>query len=472
APDALYRAQPLLAVRAAEARAWLGDFSSADTLLDQVEEQGTPAERSVLGYAAALRTRIAVFRNESAAAVAHGQRAVELLPADDTSARASALVELGSAQLLAGQLDEADKLLQEALTLAKQANARAEEWTALLRLARLERRRGRLRSAAAYLQSVLDATTELRVMSRTGAEYRLGALKLEWNQLDEAEAHVERAIGLDDRTTGRRLLGLWLWRVRADLLSARGDFGGALAALEHAAREAQRVRNIPELRRIRAATANIWIRTGDLVAARDWATQVSAETDEARPDNGSGRDDELLVRARLHLAEGAPARAIELLRTPLATAEAAGLVGDSVRFLVVVAVAYEQSGNRGRAISVLERALDLAEPGGYVRTFLDEGPSMISLLRAHRPTRAYVTRLLGTDADERPVGAVIEGAPSQRELEVLRLIAAGLDNAEIAERLVISVNTVKSHIHHLMNKLDTSNRMQLAARGRELHLVP
>src|SRR5262249_53879419 len=152
-------------------------------------------------------------RDESASAIAHGQRALDLLPALDTSARASALVELGSARLLAGQLDAADGLLQEALALARQANARAGEGATLLRLARLERRRGRLRSAAMYLQMVLDATTELRVMSRTGAEYRLGAIKLEWNLIDEAEAHIERAIGLDERTTGRRLLGLWLWRV-------------------------------------------------------------------------------------------------------------------------------------------------------------------------------------------------------------------------------------------------------------------
>src|SRR5262249_25829266 len=160
------------------------------------------------------------------------------------------------------------------------------------------------------------------------------------------------------------------------------------------------------------------------------------------------RDDELLVRARLHLIEGAPARAIELLRPPLAATEAAGMVGDAVRFLVVLAVAYEQLANRGRAVSVLEHALDLAEPGGYVRTFLDEGPAMLSLLRAHQPMRVYVRSLIGTHADSQPMQSALQDAPSQRELEVLRLIAEGLDNAQIAVRLVISVNTVKSHVHH------------------------
>ena len=473
APNALYHAQPLLVVRAAEARAWLGDFTSADSLLDHVELRGTTANQFVLGYAEALRTRLAVLRDDSEAGIAHGQRALELLPADDISARASAVVELGSAWLLAGGLAEADTLLHDALNLSRQANAKAEEWTTLLRLARLDRRRGRLHSAATYLQTVLDATTDLRVMARTGAEYRIGALKLEWNQLDEAEAHIQRAIGLDERTTGRRLLGLWLWRVRADLLTARRDFAGALAALDHAARDAVRLGNLPELRRIRAAVAEISIQTGDLASARDWARQVSAE---AEPDSlliGSGREAELLARARLHNAEGAPARAIELLKEPLAAAEAAGVVSDAVQYLVVLAVAADQLANHSQATAFLERALDLAEPGRYIRTFLDEGPAMIRLLHAVRPRRAYVTLLLRAAGEPLPSTptAFVKDPPSERELEVLRLIAGGLDNAQIADQLVISVNTVKSHAHHLMTKLGANNRIQLVARARELHLL-
>ena len=474
APDALYHAQPLLVVRAAEARTWLGDLSAADTLLDQLETRGTTADQAVLGYAAALRTRLAVLRDDSPAAIAHGQRALELLPDGDISARASALVELGSGWLLAGALDTADKLLHDALSLSRQANANAEEWTTLLRLARLDRRRGRLHSAATHLQAVLDATTDLRVMARTGAEYRLGDLMLEWNQLDEAEAHVERAIGLDERTTARQLLGAWLWRVRGDLLAARRDFARALAALEHAARDAERLGNVPELRRIRAAAAGISIQTGDLASARDWARQVSAEVDPDEPLIGSGREAERLVRARLHNAEGAPARAIELLQEALAAAEAAGVVSDAIRYLVVLAVAADQLANHAQAMAFLERAIDLAEPGGYVRTFLDEGPAMIRLLHAVRPLRAYVTMLVHAAGEHVPITPTtfVKDPPSERELEVLRLIADGLDNAQIADQLVISVNTVKSHAHHLMNKLGTNNRIQLVGRARELHLLP
>jgi LuxR family maltose regulon positive regulatory protein len=474
APGALYRSSPLLAVRAAEARTLLGDFQSADALMDQLKQRQALAEGSVLGYAAALQARIAVLRDDSAAAVAHGQRALELLPMEDDTARASALVELGSGWLLTGDLAAAEAALHEALSVARRAGARAEEWTTLVRLARLAIARGRLHGAATYFQAILAATADLRVMPRTIAEYRLGALKYEWDQLDEADGHVERAIGLDERTTGRRLLGAWLWGIRADLLRGRGDFAGALSALEQARLGAERLQNLPERRRIRATVAYVSILAGDLSSARDWAREVSAEPSDDVPANSSGREDEVLVRARLYLAEGVPARATSLLLEPLMAAESSGRINDAIRFLVVLAVAWDQLGDHPRALATVGRALDLAEPGGYIRTFLDEGPPMVGLLLRVKPARDYVTSLLrsvGQDADSKRTLSPVGGAPTERELEVLRLIAEGLDNAQIAEQLVISVNTVKSHAHHLLNKLDATNRMHLVARARELRLL-
>jgi LuxR family maltose regulon positive regulatory protein len=156
APEALYGALPLLAVRAAQALALLGEFRAAETLLDRLESRDPPAESSTLGYAAALRTRIAVLRDDGAAAIGHGRRALDLLPAGDTSARASALVELGSGWILDGELDAAEPVLQDALTAARLANDRAEQWVALVRLARLDIDRGRLHPAATKFQEILD----------------------------------------------------------------------------------------------------------------------------------------------------------------------------------------------------------------------------------------------------------------------------------------------------------------------------
>jgi LuxR family maltose regulon positive regulatory protein len=468
APQTLYAALPLLAVRAAEARALLGDFSGAETLLDQLESRVPAAELSTLGYAAALRTRIAVLRDDGAAAISYGQRALELLPTADASARASALVELGSGWLLNGELAAAEPILQDALVAARQATNKTEEWVTLLRFARLDIDRGRLHSAAVRFQAILDATTDLRVMPRTAAEYRLGSLKFEWNQLEAASVHVERAIGLDERTTGRRLLGSWLWRVRADLLLARGDLAGARFALEQAIAAAERLQNVPEQRRLRAAAARVDIMAGDLGSARTWASQ-------AEPGESGwvgGHEDELLVRARLSLAEGAPLAAVHLLAEPLASFRSRGRVGAAIRYLVVLALAQSELGDTARTRAALKEALDLGERGGYVRTFVDEGPPMLRLLRGYQPSSTYLASLVRAFGEQSPDALPHKDAPSERELEVLRLIAQGLDNPAIAEQLVISVNTVKSHAHHLMNKLDANSRVQLVARAHELQLLP
>jgi LuxR family maltose regulon positive regulatory protein len=468
APRTLYGALPLLSVRAAEARALLGDFSGAETLLDELESRAPPAEPSTLGYAAALRTRIAVLRDDGGTAIRYGQRALDLLPAADASARAGAMVELGSGWLLNGELDAAEPVLQDALVAARQANNKTEEWVTLVRLARLDIDRGRLHSAAARFQAILDATTDLRVMPRTAAEYRLGALKYEWNQLEAASLHVERAIGLDERTTGRRLLGSWLWRVRADVLLGRGDLAGARVALEQAIAAAERLQNVPEQRRLRAAVARVGIMAGDLSVARAWASQVESG------ESGwhAGHEDELLVRARLSLAEGAPLGAVKLLLEPTASFLSKGMVSAAIRFVVVLAVAQAELGDSARARAALEEALDLGERGGYVRTFVDEGPPMLRLLRGYKGASTYVGSLVRAFGGQSHDALPMKDAPSERELEVLRLIAQGLDNLAIAAQLVISVNTVKSHTHHLMNKLDANNRVQLVARAHELQLLP
>jgi LuxR family maltose regulon positive regulatory protein len=177
------------------------------------------------------------------------------------------------------------------------------------------------------------------------------------------------------------------------------------------------------------------------------------------------------VQARLSLAEAAPRGAVNLLLEPLASCRSRGQVSAAIRFLVVLAMAQSELGDNARARAALEEALDLGERGGYVRTFVDEGPPMLRLLRGYTPSRAYVASLVRAFGGQSHEALPLKEAPSERELEVLRLIAQGLDNAAIAEQLVISVNTVKSHTHHLMNKLVANNRVQLVARAHELQLL-
>jgi LuxR family maltose regulon positive regulatory protein len=150
----------------------------------------------------------------------------------------------------------------------------------------------------------------------------------------------------------------------------------------------------------------------------------------------------------------------------------------AIKILALQALAFQTEGDSEQALSVLERALSLAEPEGYVRTFIDEGEPMARLLRlalSRGIAPDYVARLLAALGEEaelasRAMESLIEPL-TERELEVLRLIVAGLSNPEIAEELFIAVSTVKSHVNHIYGKLTVENRVQAASRARTLNLV-
>jgi LuxR family maltose regulon positive regulatory protein len=161
-----------------------------------------------------------------------------------------------------------------------------------------------------------------------------------------------------------------------------------------------------------------------------------------------------------------------------------------IRIAVLQALAWQALGDISRALDVLERALVLAEPGGYVRTFLGEGAAMADLLRqakaqeakaqqakAQRVMQDYADKLLLAFDEMAPAESSHPGAAllieplTPREMEVLQLLVAGASNAQIAQELFITVNTVKRHITHILGKLEAENRTQAAMRARELGLV-
>jgi LuxR family maltose regulon positive regulatory protein len=188
---------------------------------------------------------------------------------------------------------------------------------------------------------------------------------------------------------------------------------------------------------------------------------------------------EQMTLARLAIAMGRSDEAAAILMLLLRTSEQLARTTSVIEILSLQAVAFDAQGDTAAALTALKRALSLAEPGGYVRIFLDEGEPMAQLLyraAAQGIAPGYIGKLLAlfpdVDSPAKDLAQVEMIEPlSDRELEVLRLIAQGLTNQEIAQRLFLSLHTVKWHAGNIFGKLGVKNRARAVAKARALGLM-
>lgn len=319
-------------------------------------------------------------------------------------------------------------------------------------------------------------------------------LSLDPDDSDAARAHLRRSEELGE------CAGLPEWPTRVWLLQARiaeieGDTERALDLLDEAERRSYRT-TLPELQPATAVKARLWSRQGRLAEARAWARERGLSVGDKLT---YLREFEHITLARLLIAsarqkqeDGARREATDLLGRLLEAAEASGRVGSTIEILVLQALASPVD-EIPAALAPLERALTLAEPEGYVQIFVDEGLPMLRLLEAHSaqrighsdPRQPYRDRLLaafqqqgaGADSTQPVLRSALERSNalpeplSPRELEVLRLVAQGLSNREIGERLHVAVSTVKGHNLAIFGKLQVQRRTEAVARARDLGLL-
>jgi len=286
----------------------------------------------------------------------------------------------------------------------------------------------------------------------------------------------------------------------ARVKQAEGDADGAWGMIHEAQQIAHKV-DMTEMDDIivAACQARLWIAQGNIQAARRWVEERELRAKEMREDATSShefRELERIMLARVYLAQGQPDEAIEVLRPLQIAAERLGRTRRMIEILTLQALARQQRGDTEAALMALNQALSLAEPGSYVRVFVDEGEPLVELLRqaaSHGIAPGYVSKLLsvfGAEVQEsRGTGEgrgdlVVFSRPhlspsapplieplSERELEILKLLTTHLSSTEIAEQLYISANTVRFHIKNIYSKLQVHRRSDAIHRAEELGLL-
>ncbi|MFN2226217.1 MAG: LuxR C-terminal-related transcriptional regulator, partial [Anaerolineae bacterium] len=391
------------------------------------------------------------------------------------------------------QLEEAVQTCREARAMALDAGyvflaAQATEGLALARY-----HQGKLRASAESCRQVIALSEQSSGSAWPAAPAPLAAsgyvelagVHMEWNDLDTAADLLDKALDLCRRVGITQTLSE-TYIAQSRLKQAWGDMDGALEALQEADR-VSRIEGAYSLANFRLATQqarlNLMARRPEEVIQWVRGLEAAFVPEEAgMPLPISSREIIQTMLARAYLAQGEAEKALSVLEPLLPPAEAAGGLLRVAEICALQALAWQALGDEPATLACLERALRLTESEGRARLFLDEGPLMARLLyRAAEEgiLAAYAGRLLAAFPQEGAAPAPDRGSPSPaamvepltaREREVLRLIAAGLSNKEIARQLVVSVGTVKSHAHNLYGKLGVSGRTQALARARELGL--
>jgi LuxR family transcriptional regulator, maltose regulon positive regulatory protein len=444
---------------------------------------------------ARMRASAAHLRGDPEQTITFARRALAELDEGEWMLESVTRWNLIAAEWLAGRPAKAERAFR-----ANLASIAAWRRTGLATLAtwgyhhlgQVQRAQGRLGAALDTYQEALEATAKpgRPAMPAAGvAHVGIAEVAYERDELDRALHHATEGVALA-RQIGWTLPLVAGLSILARIRRAQGDHVGALNAIGEAEQVRQSDAVVGLLNPLPVVRARLALARGEVAEVTRWVQQrgLAVEDQPSYP-----REPEYLVLARVLLAQQAPQRALGLLGRLYALAAGQGRTGSVIEVRALQALALSASGDQAGALAALGEALALAAPEGYLRVFVDEGAPVAALLgkfltAGEAPVAGaggvppdYLVRL--TEAFEQAGQDVLRqprrAAPqpglvvplTARELEVLQLLAAGRSNQAIAEVLVISLDTVKRHVTHILGKLQAANRAQAVIRARELQLL-
>ena len=497
-PDEVVRSRPRLLLAQAIMAATSGHLHVVEPLLDEVKcappgwsdeplEPTAGVAASFLINVPALTTLLlgylAQFRGDAEATAAFAAQALAESKPEERLLSATAHGFLAVAEWLRGRLPAAERAFVSSVTGWREAGHLTTTAWRWYELVLVRRAQGRLDAAVLTCQRALDSlvTAGLPLPAAGPGYVGLADIAYQRDELDVALRHANEGIALCRQFVHTTPLARGLATL-AMIRQATGDPAGALEAITEAGQASPGPAGM--LNPVPAQRARLLLAQGNLPGAARFPQE-----------NGLGPDDEAdyaresghLVLARLLLVQDRPGQALALLDRLHAAAVAQDRTGSLIEIGALRALALAASGEQTAADTVLAEALLLACPQGYVRVFADEGPPMAALLgrliAAHRAGWAaadvplgYLARLQRAFSPGRPgpdpVPAGLVDPLTSRELEVLEMLAAGRSNQAIARELVVTLDTVKKHVSHVLGKLGAANRTEAVARARELSLIP
>ncbi len=450
-----------------------------EQILSQQAQAIAPLEnKTLLGRAAAVRATLSLQFDDGNAVISAGQQALDDLPTTDLQWRAWVMMVMGVAHYdLLGDVNEGERYLVEAIRLSELVNDVYSRMVVLSVLPKLYMLQGQLRKAEIVSDQVLQSKDHQEW--RGQAYLNRSRVRYERNNLAGAVSDVTEAAHIMQDFFVRRI-ALESYFLLSHLKQIQADDITASQLMQQAV-ETMQADNLGDyFKTVFARRAHLWLMQGNIKAAEEWAKGIE-ET--ANDDFSFIHELEHITLARIQIAQGRLEEAQQLLTHLLSAAKNAGRIGRVIIISVLQAGAAELQGNSEQALQFLEYSLTLAEPEGYIRTFIDEGAPMKELLRKAQKRQimpAYVATLLAAfehrvsseTLNQSPqwIGNEIE-ALSERELEVVRLLADGASNREIAQQLVISLGTVKKHINNIFLKLDAGSRTQAVSTARNQNLL-